>query len=314
MPKRPQFKDRLARGQIKVFREYAHQHKRTTGDLPTYKESAIWILEKYHLEVKQYKISRYLGNKYLELDNTAVGDPKLNFSRASEAEWPLLEDVLYIFLNERDSRRFPTSREVLQLEARRLWETEPALRKFEDISNHTKPPTFGPKWCSLFQARWGLADHYFHGEAGSAEIVSAEVSIQELVDIRASAATCHSEDVYSFDHTTLYWRRLASSGLSAAPRQGVNLSRSRISLGLCTNATGTDRLPIWYVGEYETPHALRGFQWEQHRSVWRHNRTSCFTSNIMVEWFTAFYQHILRTKPNRPIFLVMDGSGPHKME
>jgi hypothetical protein len=52
------------------------------------------------------------------------------------------------------------------------------------------------------------------------------------------------EDIYNMDETGLFWRRSPSRGLSTQSRRGIKKDESRITVVVCTNCTGTDRLPL----------------------------------------------------------------------
>jgi hypothetical protein len=65
------------------------------------------------------------------------------------------------------------------------------------------------------------------------------------------------EDIYNMDETGLFWKMLLSRGLLSQPQPGMKKDKARISLALCTNAIGTDRLPIWIIGKAKTPRALK---------------------------------------------------------
>ena len=51
--------------------------------------------------------------------------------------------------------------------------------------------------------------------------------------------------------------RSPSRGLSTQP-QRVKKDKSRITVVVCTNCTGSDRLPLWIIGQSQQPRALRG--------------------------------------------------------
>ena len=58
----------------------------------------------------------------------------------------------------------------------------------------------------------------------------------------------------------------------------VKKDKSRISIGLCTNATGTDRLPPLFIGHAKVPRALRGINIQALGGWWRSNKKAWMTS------------------------------------
>lgn len=50
---------------------------------------------------------------------------------------------------------------------------------------------------------------------------------------------------------------MPNGGLSKGKVAGQKQDKARVTLVIATNATGTDRLPLWLIGEAKTPRALR---------------------------------------------------------
>ena len=84
--------------------------------------------------------------------------------------------------------------------------------------------------------------------------------------------------------------------------------KARISLALCTNATGTDRLPIWIIGKAKTPRALKNVSISSIGGRWRWNKKAWMNTVIMREWLLEFYIHIRST---REVLLTMDNFSAH---
>src|SRR5437016_2234169 len=110
------------------------------------------------------------------------------------------------------------------------------------------------------------------------------------------------------DESGLYWRMMPSRGLAIRSQAGVEKDKSRISLVFCVNATGTDRLPIWFIGKAIRPHALRRISVSTMGGEWRWNKKASMNTTIMIEWLKAFYRHIGTT---RQVLLTMDNFSAH---
>jgi hypothetical protein len=65
------------------------------------------------------------------------------------------------------------------------------------------------------------------------------------------------ENIYNIDKTGLFWKMLPSRGLLSQSQPGLKKDKTRISIAVCTNATGTDRLPLWIIRKAKTPRALQ---------------------------------------------------------
>ena len=126
--------------------------------------------------------------------------------------------------------------------------------------------------------------------------------------LQTVAGEYQEEDVYNMDKSALFWRMMLSRGLLSQPRAGLKKDKSRISLAFCVNATGTDRLPIWFIGKAKTPRALRGISVSTMGGQWRWNKKAWMNTTIIVEWLQSFYQHIGAT---RQVLLTMDNFSAH---
>jgi hypothetical protein len=74
--------------------------------------------------------------------------------------------------------------------------------------------------------------------------------------LQTLAGEFQEEDIYNMDETGLYWRMTPSCGLATRSQPGLKKDKTQISIVLCVNATGTDRLPVWIIGKSKNPQAL----------------------------------------------------------
>lgn len=101
---------------------------------------------------------------------------------------------------------------------------------------------------------------------------------------------------------------MPSRGLSSQSQPGLKKDKSRISLVFGTNATGSDRLPVWFISKAKITCALRNISVVTMGGQWRWNKKTWINATIMAEWLKAFYQHVAST---RQILLTMDNFSAH---
>lgn len=89
------------------------------------------------------------------------------------------------------------------------------------------------------------------------------------------------EDIYNMDKTGLFWRMLLSCGLLSQSQSGLKKDKTRISLALCVNATGTDRLPVWIIGKAKTPRTLKNVSVSSINRRWRWNKKAWINTTII---------------------------------
>lgn len=110
------------------------------------------------------------------------------------------------------------------------------------------------------------------------------------------------------DETSLYWRRMPNGGLISEGRPGQKRDKTRITIVVASNATGSDRLPLWIIGTAKTPHALRGVNMSSIGCKWRYNKKAWMRHEIMEQWLRTFYLRIGRQKR---ALLLMDNFSAH---
>ncbi|GEQ71425.1 hypothetical protein JCM33374_g5108 [Metschnikowia sp. JCM 33374] len=74
-----------------------------------------------------------------------------------------------------------------------------------------------------------------------------------MKNVQLIAKDYFPENVYNMDESGLFWRLGASRGLSTKPMPGPKAEKSRIAFTLCTNADGSDKIPLHLVGKSKTP-------------------------------------------------------------
>lgn len=107
--------------------------------------------------------------------------------------------------------------------------------------------------------------------------------------LRTVAGEYEEENIYNMDESGLFWRMMPSRGLSSQSQPGLKKDKSRVSLAFATNATGTDRLPVWFIGKSNAPRALRNISVPTVGGQWRWNKKAWMNTVIMVEWLQSFY-------------------------
>lgn len=131
---------------------------------------------------------------------------------------------------------------------------------------------------------------------------------EEMKTLRTLCGEYQEDDIYNMDETGLFWRQTPSSGLATQSRPGIKKDKSRITLVVCVNCTGSDRLPLWMIGNAKVPRSLCGLNIEALGGVWKSNKTSWMNSLVMREWLLHFYSHIGN---QRSVLLLMDNFSAH---
>jgi len=78
-------------------------------------------------------------------------------------------------------------------------------------------------------------------------------------------------------------------------------------LMVCSNYTGSRRMPLWVFGKTQNPHALRRVNIKVLGLVYRANKKAWMIKTAMMEWLNAFYAFI----GDGQVLLLMDNFPSH---
>jgi hypothetical protein len=291
-------KNSITEQQRTALREwYRRQYPR-----PRQKACQQWFLSTFNHQISQSTVSESLGDHFRHLDavpstSRASSSTSKPIYRHRTGQWPKLEEILFDWQQLIEKRGGNTSGDILIEKAKQIWLEIPEYQ-------HVPQPDFSSGWLTRFKERHHIKTHINHGEASS-------VPDQAVIEMRALQTICgeyQEEDIYNMDETGLFWKKSPSRGLSSRPQRGVKQDKSRISIVICTNCSGTDRLPLWFIGRYQQPRPLRGINITALGAVYQANQKSWMTGLIMRDWLIAFYQHILSS---RKILLLLDNFPAH---
>jgi hypothetical protein len=275
----------------RALRRWAHRQT----PKPTQKQCIDWFQGEYNHRLSQSTVSESLSTAFAHLDDPSTFLPTA--LRQRTGHWPDLEKVLWEWQIKIELRGGFTTGEILQQKARQIWERLPQYQG--------KPyPEFSSRWLEKFKKRHDIVSRIRFGEAGSV-LISTE---EEMKALQTVAGEYNEEDIYNMDETGLYWKMLPSRGLSVQSIPGLKKDKARISIAFCTNATGTDRLPVWFIGKAKVPRALKNVNVNSMGGRWRSNTKAWMTTTVMGEWLQEFYIHV---GTERQILLTMDNFSAH---
>ena len=91
-------------------------------------------------------------------------------------------------------------------------------------------------------------------------------------------------NIYNADETGLYWRLLPDKthAVSGEKCTGGKVSKERITILVCSNMTGSDKLPLLAIGKFKKPRCFQGVSYLP--VDYEANRTAWMTSTIFEAW------------------------------
>jgi hypothetical protein len=289
MPTTRRARKGISDAEKQALRVYASE----THPTPSQRACVEWFRSHFGRLIDRATVSRILSSKYQHLDTGPAG---LNM-RTSASHWPVLDEKLFEWQQRHQDAGFPITGPLLRLKAIEYW------RKIPEYAG-LPVPLFSDGWLTRFKQRHSLRYHTFHGESAS---VPTSVH-DEMKPIQAICDQYQPQDIYNMDETGLYWRRMPNGGLSTEGYAGQKRDKARLTIAVATNATGSDRLPLWLIGPSKTPRSLKGVNMRAIGCIWRWNKKAWMRSGIMGEWFRWFYRRIGK---QRRVLLLLDNFSAH---
>lgn len=102
-----------------------------------------------------------------------------------------------------------------------------------------------------FQSRHGIRSLDIQGERLSSNGADADEFKNNF-----SEFLVNEDDVYNVDEIGLDWRTLLSKSLASKRERsapGYKVSKERVTIKVCANASGTHRLPLLMIGKSKKP-------------------------------------------------------------
>ena len=114
------------------------------------------------------------------------------------------------------------------------------------------------------------------------------------------------------DETGLFYRLLPNQTLSTQKKEsGTKKSKERVTIGLCANATGTDKLRPILIGKSKKPRPFKNFEPSLYVD-YQYNKKAWMTSPIFCDWMDKLNTRM--KNEGRNIALVIDNASSHGKE
>jgi hypothetical protein len=189
--------------------------------------------------VNRSVLSRMIKNK----DRISVADDSKSTVKGTSA--PEFEKALALWLQQMRSHKIPVSQEMLQEKARKLStamvNTIPSLKNFKGSRGWVK---------NFLHRNPTIKQVTLHGEGGSANQKSIE---EGRIFLQAQLAKWSMKDVFNMDETALFYRLLPNQTLGTEGERGTKKDKTRVTLLLCCNADGSEKLRPLIIGRYQNP-------------------------------------------------------------
>jgi hypothetical protein len=185
-----------------------------------------------------------------------------------------------------------------------------------------KIPKFTKSWVTRFMKRTDLSHRKLFGEAGSVKqqaIVSGRSMVKELTMFY------HPNDIFNFDESAYFYRKMAVYTIAPVDvhLHGTKQDKTRVTMAVCTNASGTERLPLLIVGTAAMPVPFRlqqdlihwvgtNDQIENPLFHYAYSKKGRMTGEIFRAWVTELNARM--NMEGRKILLLVDNVSNHNLK
>lgn len=204
-----------------------------------------------------------------------------------------LDEALLMWFEQQRERGVPISGPILK---------EKALSLNQKLGGD---PSFTASigWLSRWKDRHGVRQLTITGESLSGAVLDAEEfkkKFEKIVkDEKLSPAQIYNADETGLNYKMLPTKTLASKLDEAA--RGHKKNKERVTLLVCSNASGTHKLPLVLIGKSTNPRALKNVKRSALPLHYASEKSAWMSSNIFKDWF---FHHFV---PAVKIFLTKEG-------
>ncbi|UYV63332.1 hypothetical protein LAZ67_2003766 [Cordylochernes scorpioides] len=147
-----------------------------------------------------------------------------------------------------------------------------------------------------------------HGEAGSVDANSVATWKGEIIP--SLLAKYSPQDIFIADETGLFYKLLPNQTMTIRGEkcEGGKKSKERITVLVCCNMDGSEKLPLLYIGKYRRPRCFHGMNIP---SNYHFNKKASMTGAIFTDWLKKLDQIFKRRE--RKILLILDNCPAHQI-
>ena len=223
-------------------------------------------------------------------------------------EDPKLDQAVFLWFKQKRAEGIPISGHILCEKAAELSKLLLPDSNFKASS--------GWKW--RFCQRHGIRQLSLQGEKLDADTDAAKKFIPELKKV------CKKQDlslnqIFNCDETGLNFRLLPQSTLASSFEKsaaGRKKSKERVTLNVCSNASGTIKLPIHLIGKAKRPRCFKGQNMDLLPVKYSGQTNAWMTCELFHSWFHNNFvpyvrKELVAMKEEPKAVLVLDNCSAH---
>lgn len=252
------------------------------------------IAAKWEISGNQVCNLKRKAHELVDQNGNLLVDPSLKHLKG--AMHPRIEEFLLEWFNCMRARHMPIDGNAIRTQA---------VRAAKKMNIDEFCASSGR--LTRFKNRYNIKFKHLRGEIVSANVNAVEPWINEVfIKIIREYAP---DDIYNADEAAIYFRKLPDCSFVSKndPARGSKKEKEKVSLLLCTNMTGTEKLQPLVIGKYASPRCLKNIK--NLPCQYGSNVSSWMTRKIFENWLHNW--NIKLKKKNSRIALIIDNCSCH---
>ncbi|GFU68413.1 tigger transposable element-derived protein 1 [Trichonephila clavipes] len=228
------------------------------------------------------------------------------------------ERAIVIWIEEQVQRRIPVSGYLIKKKLFSFYKSMKQSEPSTSTSQAGKEFSASKGWLTRFLKRNALHNFKIIGKSATADEGAAKIFPEELAKI-IEDGDYSADQVFNADETGLYWKKMPNRTYIAKEEKtasGHKASKDRVTLLLCSNASGDRMLKPLLINKSLRPRALKGKDLKQLPLHWMANPKSWMTTAIFTEWFNNCFvpeveAYMKEKSLDFKVVLIVDNAASH---
>jgi hypothetical protein len=167
---------------------------------------------------------------------------------------------------------------------------------------------FSKGWLYRFQQRNGLKSRRTHGEAGS---VKAGVVEDGRRVLQAVTSQYDKKDIYNMDETAYFYCTIPGKTISKNSISGRKKIKKRLTVAVTSNADGSTKLPLLFVGTARQPRCFGGKSADELGIQYVNAAKGWMNTELFTNWIERFNERM--KSEGRHVLLLLDNVSSHRV-
>ena len=255
------------------------------------------IMEKYGITSTSTLYTIVNSKNQDKIKTIAVAQPECK--RIKLLRYPEVDKAMEIWFNDvKHNKNIPIDGPIMQEQAIRFANLF-GIKDFKASNG----------WLEKFKTRYSLTFKNIVGEAGVVDKDAAKNWMENnLLDI---IKDYEPKNIFNADETSLFYKAVPNKTMhyKGLACNEVKVSKERLSLLLCTNMDGSEKLKPFLIGQFEKPRCFKGINISNLGVSYRWNKKAWMTNVLFNEWLAMLNKKYKLL--NRKILLFVDNFSGH---